>query len=142
MSERDLSRGRLYLPADRMAAHGVTRETLLDARARARNGRGVGAAYSGLLDELMSTADAAYSDAYEGMPHLPASFQRAVAVAAQVYQGIHAQVRANGYDNLNLRAHTLPARQSGARPPGLRAPAGRPAEAPRTAPRRPRVGPP
>jgi len=107
----DLGRGRLYLPADRMAAHGVSRETLLDARARARNGRGVGAAYSGLLEELMGIADAAYADAYEGMPHLPASFQRAVAVAAQVYQGIHEQVRANGYDNLNLRAHTsLPAK--------------------------------
>ena len=107
----DLRRGRLYLPADRMAAHGVSRESLLDARARARNGGGVGVAYPGLLEELMGIADAAYADAYEAMPHLPASFQRAVAVAAQVYQGIHDQVRANGYDNLNRRAHTsLPAK--------------------------------
>ncbi|MCY3679027.1 MAG: squalene/phytoene synthase family protein [Gemmatimonadetes bacterium] len=107
----DLGRGRLYLPADRMAAHGVNRESLFEARARARNGRGVGAAYSGLLEEFIGIADAAYADAYEGMPHLPASFQRAVAVAAQVYQGIHDQVRANGHDNLNLRAHTsLPAK--------------------------------
>lgn len=107
----DLRRGRLYLPADRMAAHGVSRESLLDARVRARNGRGVGFAYPGLLEELMGIADAAYADAYEAMPHLPASFQRAVAVAAQVYQGIHDQVRANGYDNLNRRAHTsLPAK--------------------------------
>ncbi len=107
----DLARGRVYLPADRMAAHGVTRESLVAVRARARRGGGVGAAYCGLLEELMGIADAAYADAYEGMPHLPASFQRAVAVAAQVYQGIHDQVRANGYDNLNLRAHTsLPAK--------------------------------
>ena len=107
----DLERGRLYLPADRMAAHGLSRKTLVGVRAQARNGGGVGTAYSGLLEELMSVADAAYADAYEGMPHLPASFQRAVAVAAQVYQGIHDQVRANGYDNLNLRAHTsLPAK--------------------------------
>ena len=107
----DLGRGRLYLPADRMAAHGVSRESLLDVRARARSGEAVGAPYSGLLEELMGIADAAYADAYEGMPHLPASFQRAVAVAAQVYQGIHDQVRANGYDNLNRRAHTsLPAK--------------------------------
>ena len=107
----DLRRGRLYLPADRMAAHCVSRESLLDARTRARNGGGVGVAYPGLLEELMGIADAAYADAYEAMPHLPASFQRAVAVAAQVYQGIHDQVRANGYDNLNRRAHTsLPAK--------------------------------
>ncbi len=107
----DLRRGRLYLPADRMAAHGVSRESLLDVRARARNGGGVGTAYPGLLEELMGIADAAYADAYEAMPHLPASFQRTVAVAAQVYQGIHDRVRANGYDNLNRRAHTsLPAK--------------------------------
>ena len=102
----DLARGRIYLPADRMAAHGVSRESLDAVRGRARRGKGVGPAYSGLLEELMGVADAAYADAYEGMPHLPASFQRAVAVAAQVYQGIHDQVRANGHDNLNLRAHT------------------------------------
>lgn len=107
----DLRRGRIYLPADRMAAHGVSRELLLDARARALTGRGVGAGYTGLLEELMGIADAAYADAYEAMPHLPASFQRAVAVAAQVYQGIHDQVRSNRYDNLNRRAHTsLPAK--------------------------------
>ena len=112
----DLRRGRVYLPADRMAAHGVSRESLLDARARARNGGGVGAAYAALLEELMDVADAAYADAYEGMPHLPTSFQRAVAVAAQVYQGIHDQVRANEYDNLNRRAHTsLPAKVALAR---------------------------
>lgn len=102
----DLERGRLYLPADRMAAHGVSRESLLEARARARDGGGVGAAYSGLIEELMDVADAAYADAYEAMPRLPASFPGAVAVAAQVYQGIHDQVRANRYDNLNRRAHT------------------------------------
>lgn len=107
----DLARGRVYLPADRMAAHGVSRGSLFDVRARARCGGGVGAAYCGLLEELMGIADAAYADAYDGMPHLPASLQRAVAVAAQVYQGIHDEVRANGHDNLNLRAHTsLPAK--------------------------------
>ena len=100
----DLRRGRLYLPADRMAAHGVSRESLLDAQER--SGGEVVAGYAGLLEELMGTADAAYADAHTGMPHLPASFQRAVAVAARVYRGIHDQVRANGYDNLNRRAHT------------------------------------
>lgn len=105
----DLRLGRLYLPADRMAAHGVSRASLLDALAP--GGGEVEAGYTGLLEELMATADAAYADAYEGMPRLPAPFRRAVAVAAQVYRGIQDQVRANGYDNLNRRAHTsLPAK--------------------------------
>ncbi len=104
----DLRRGRLYLPADRMAAHGVSRESLTAARTREG---AVPVGYAGLLDEIMAVADASYADAYEAMPHLPPSFQRVVAVAAQVYRGIHDQVRANGYDNLNRRAHTsLPAK--------------------------------
>ncbi len=107
----DLRRGRLYLPLDRMAAHGVSRESLSDAQARLPDERGLPAGYAGLLEELMAVAETAYADAYEAMPHLPTSFQRAVAVAAQVYQGIHGQVRANAYDNLSRRARTsLPAK--------------------------------
>ena len=112
----DLERGRLYLPADRMAAHGLSRASLPGIGRRARAGEAVEARYVDLLEEIMGTADAAYASAYEGMAHLPASFQRAVAVAAEVYRGIHAQVRANGYDNLNRRAHTsLPAKVALAR---------------------------
>ena len=122
----DLGRGRMYLPADLLARHGLCRASLHEVRARARNGGGVGTAYAGLIEELMDIADAAYADAYEAMPHLPVSFRRAVAVAAQVYQGIHDQVRANGHDNLNLRARTsLPAKLALARRGYGRLPAGR-----------------
>lgn len=98
----DLSLGRVYLPADRMAAHGVSRKSLL----RMRAGADVQPGYVALLEEVMAHADAAYELSYEGIPHLPSFFQRPVTVAAQVYRGIHDRVRANGYDNLNRRAHT------------------------------------
>lgn len=102
----DLAMGRIYLPADRMAFHGVTGESLPAMKARARGAGQMDPGYVALLEELMAEADAAYARAYEGMPLLPVHFRRPVAVAAQVYRGIHDQVRANGYDNLNLRAYT------------------------------------
>lgn len=98
----DLALGRVYLPADRMAVHGVDRASLLHMQAGAK----VQPGYVALLEEAMAHADAAYELSYEGIPYLPPFFRRPVTVAAQVYRGIHDRVRANGYDNLNLRAHT------------------------------------
>lgn len=98
----DLALGRVYLPADRMTGHGVGRASLLHMQAGAK----VRPGYVALLEEMMAHADAAYEVSYEGIPHLPSFFQRPVTVAAQVYRGIHDRVRSNGYDNLNLRAHT------------------------------------
>lgn len=108
----DLALGRVYLPADRMARHGVARASLV----RMRAGAEIRPGYVALLEEMMAHADAAYEASYEGIPHLPLFFQRPVTVAAQVYRGIHDRVRANGYDNLTLRAHTsLPDKVSRAR---------------------------
>ena len=102
----DLEMGRIYLPADRMALHGVTPESLAAMKTRTSAGGSVDSGYIALLEEIMAAADSSYSAAYEGMPHLPHFFERPVAVAAQVYRGIQDKVRANGYDNLNRRAYT------------------------------------
>ncbi len=129
----DLEQGRIYLPRDRMEFHGVTRDSLTAMRTRltgdgaqpgAPNGRmhapgapplngrvpergsAIDPGYIALLEELMTAADASYAIARQGIPFLPASFRRPVAVAAEVYRGIHDRVRANGYNNLNMRAHT------------------------------------
>jgi phytoene synthase len=99
----DLRAGRLYLPSDLMRAHGVDRallESLEGSRRRAPSG------YRSLLEELMEEADAQYARAFQAIPALPRFFQGPVAVAAGVYQGIHREIRRNGYDNLNRRAHT------------------------------------
>ena len=102
----DLAMGRIYLPADRMAVHGVTPESLAAMQALTKAGGSVDEGYIALLEEIMSVADSSYTAAYEGMPGLPPFFQRPVAVAAHVYRGIQDKVRANGYDNLNRRAYT------------------------------------
>jgi phytoene synthase len=99
----DLGRGRLYLPENLMANHGVDREFL---EAKADAGSPASAGYRRLLEELMKTAEEDYERAFEGIPFLPKFFQGPVAVAANVYRGIHREIRNNGFDNLSKRAST------------------------------------
>jgi 15-cis-phytoene synthase len=103
----DVRRGRIYLPADRMTAHGVGEHPLR----RALDGGPIPAGYAALLEELMSAADADYAAALEAVPRLPRWFGRAVTVAAVVYRGIHDEIRRNAYDNLHQRARTGIARK-------------------------------
>lgn len=86
-----------------MARHGVDR-ALLEAMAQARGP--VFPGYRALLEELMAEADADYERAFRALPALPPFFRRPVAIAARVYQGIHREIRRNGYDNLSRRART------------------------------------
>jgi phytoene synthase len=95
--------GRIYLPGEVMARHGVSPDALL---AWCRQHIPIPASYPRLLDELMREADEAYALAFEAIPRLPVFFQRPVAVAAHVYRGIHRAIRRNGYDNLHRRART------------------------------------
>lgn len=99
----DLRMGRLYLPRDRMIHHGVDQGFL---EAKAYHGAPVFPGYRSLMEELMAEADADYQRAFSSIPHLPSFFQGPVAVAAAAYQGIHEEIRRNGYDNLNRRART------------------------------------
>ena len=99
----DLGRGRLYLPLDRLHAAGLSRAMLEEARL---GGEPLGAAWSGLLEELMTLAERDYRAAAEALPALPPAFRRAVAVASAVYSGIHDAVRRIGYDTLRHRAVT------------------------------------
>jgi phytoene synthase len=99
----DLARGRLYLPLDLLAKHGLPPDGLANAAAR---GGEPPEAYRALMEELMGLAERRYQRAFQAIPALPRSFQRPVLVAALVYRGIHAAIRRNGYDNLSRRAHT------------------------------------
>jgi phytoene synthase len=98
----DLDRGRIYLPGDLMARHGVGEADLHVMR---RTGVPT-QAYVRLLEALMAHADEAYDAALDALPALPGFFRRPVAVAARVYRGIHDAIRGNGYDNFTRRAHT------------------------------------
>ena len=94
--------GRLYLPRDHMNEHGVTE---LDVELVATTGRAT-AKYQALITALMAEADTSYALAYEAIPQLPSGVQRAITVAARIYQGIHDSLRANQYNNGTVRART------------------------------------
>lgn len=104
----DLYAGRVYLPSDRMALHGVDEELLL---AMARHKAPLFPGYRNLLEDLMMEAEAEYERAFAGIPALPLFFQGPVAIAARAYQGIHGEIRRNGYDNLTRRARTSATRK-------------------------------
>jgi len=99
----DWARGRVYLPLDRLQAHGLEAHDLGAMRAGLAP---VDDRFRGLVVELMGVAEADYRDAFAALPALPAFFARPVAVAAQVYRGIHDEIRRAGYDTLRRRART------------------------------------
>ncbi len=102
----DLDMGRIYLPADLMATHNITPESLRDIQVDTTKTGDVSTDYILLLEQMMIEANSAYDRAYEGIPYLPRRLRHAIAVAARVYRGIHDEVRANNYNNLSCRAHT------------------------------------
>lgn len=104
----DLRAGRLYLPQDLLSKHLLTEEDLRAFLA----GTPIDARYRALIEELMEAAEVEYARAFAALPCLPPGFQEAFATAAGVYRGIHEEIRRNGYDNLNLRAHTSTARKA------------------------------
>jgi 15-cis-phytoene synthase len=99
----DLRGGRIYLPTDRLEAHGIDPEVLSQA---AMGKAPVPQGYAALTEELLAHAEADYREAFPAIAALPPFFQRPVAVAARVYEGIHREIRRNGYDNLRRRAFT------------------------------------
>lgn len=96
----DLARDRCYLPADRMAAHGVTMEDLASGVVSDR--------YVALLEELAALADARYRQGWTGIPRLHGMAGLAVGVAALNYEAIQRKLRQNRHDNFSHRAFLRP----------------------------------
>jgi phytoene synthase len=99
----DFGRGRVYLPRDRMAAHGVTDAMLADLCAGRRPMTGE---FRGLMKKLLHRAESEYDAAIGAIPALPAFFARPVGVAAFVYRGIHREIRRSDYDTVRRRVYT------------------------------------
>jgi 15-cis-phytoene synthase len=99
----DLEMGRLYLPLDLLERHRLGEDQLLGIRSGAG---AIPAGFAAALEEVMAQADAGYGAAIQAVPKLPEGYRGAVAVAARVYQGIHREIRRNGYDSLRRRART------------------------------------
>lgn len=92
----DLGRGRLYLPSELLQRFGVQETDL-------RAGR-VTPEYVALLRHLIELADYWYAQGMSGIPQLRGRARYGVAVAAQLYHAILAEVVRGEYNNLTRRA--------------------------------------
>jgi phytoene synthase len=92
----DLERGRIYLPLEELAEHGVTAD---DVRARRvdDNWREALADQIGRVRKLQASAN-------PGIGMLDPASQPCIAAASELYCGIVDEVEANGYDVFNKRA--------------------------------------
>jgi 15-cis-phytoene synthase len=91
----DVDRGRVYLPADLMAAHGVTREQLAAKRHDAR--------FAALMREMVAVVRSRYDDAAPGTPLLAAESRDCVRAATALYGGILTEIERADYGVLDRR---------------------------------------
>ena len=98
----DLRRDRIYIPAELRIKYGISRGHL---HAMER-GVPLSSGYKAIMKDLMQLAEREYAYAWEAIPRLPHFFALSVAVAADVYRAIQAQVVRNDYDNFHFRART------------------------------------
>jgi phytoene synthase len=91
----DADRGRVYLPEDLLAAHGVTREQLV-AR---RHSPG----FRELMREMVAVTRRRYDDAAPGTPMLARESRDCVRAATDLYGGILGEIERAGYRVLDRR---------------------------------------
>ncbi|SCG79846.1 phytoene synthase [Micromonospora echinaurantiaca] len=96
----DLDRGRTYLPEEDLARFGVTRQDLLEARARRRASRAIRA----LIAYEVTRAQAHYAAAAPGITLLAPASQACLRTAYALYGGILDEVAAQDYDVFARRA--------------------------------------
>jgi phytoene synthase len=96
----DLDRGRIYLPLDRLAAHGVDRDLLLWCRRTGCTDSRVRHA----LRELIAATRAVYRHAAAGIPMLHPVSRPCVRTAFILYHAILTRIEAADYAVLNHRA--------------------------------------
>ena len=101
--DEDLDRGRIYLPIQELALHGVTRE-MLEARILTPQ----------IIDALkfqITRVRELQAQATPGIALLDASSRPCIEAASQLYCGIVDEVEKIGYDIFNKRAKTSTARR-------------------------------
>ncbi|RQW96923.1 phytoene/squalene synthase family protein [Micromonospora inaquosa] len=96
----DLDRGRIYLPDEDLAKFGVTREELVEARARGRATPRI----RELIEYEVTRAQAHYAAAAPGITMLAPASQACMRTAYALYGGILDEVAAQGYDVFVRRA--------------------------------------
>lgn len=93
----DARAGRLYLPRDRLAAHGVDPDRFL-------SNPEFSPAVGRVTGELLHAAEALYARADWGLSMLPKSCRPAMFAARTIYAEIGREVEANGFDSVSQRA--------------------------------------
>ncbi|MGH3906680.1 MAG: phytoene/squalene synthase family protein [Pseudonocardiaceae bacterium] len=111
----DLDRGRVYLPADELAAFGVDRALLSWCRSSGRSDPRVRRA----LAHLVARTRAIYRRAAPGIPMLAPVSRACVATAFTLYGGILDEIEAAGYDVLSRRVTVSSRRRLVVAVPGL-----------------------
>ncbi|MCW0213256.1 MAG: phytoene/squalene synthase family protein [Pseudonocardia sp.] len=111
----DLDRGRVYLPADELAAFGVDRDLLLWCRRTRRTDRRVRRA----LAHLVATTRATYRRAAPGIPMLDPASRDCVRCAFTLYGDILDEIVAADYAVLNRRVAVPNHRRAAVALPGL-----------------------
>jgi 15-cis-phytoene synthase len=91
----DADRGRVYLPEDLLAAHGVPREQILDKRFDAR--------FAGAMREMVAVVRRRYDDAAPGTPLLARESRDCVRAATALYGGILTEIERADYRVLDRR---------------------------------------
>ncbi|MGQ0772981.1 MAG: phytoene/squalene synthase family protein [Pseudonocardiales bacterium] len=111
----DLDRGRVYLPADELAAFGVDRALLTWCRRTGRTDPRVRRA----LAHLVARTRAIYRRAAPGIPMLAPVSRACVATAFTLYGGILDEIESAGYDVLARRVAVPTRRRIAVALPGL-----------------------
>jgi len=91
----DADRGRVYLPADLLAAHGVPRDQLIERRHDAR--------FEAVMREMVAITRRRYDDAAPGTALLAAESRDCVRAATELYGGILTEIERVGYRVLDRR---------------------------------------
>ncbi|MPQ97684.1 phytoene/squalene synthase family protein [Modestobacter sp. I12A-02628] len=91
----DVDRGRVYIPADVMAAHGVTREQLAEKRHDQR--------FRAMMQEMVDVVRRRYDDAAPGTPMLAPESRDCVRAATDLYGGILTEIERADYRVLERR---------------------------------------
>jgi phytoene synthase len=99
----DARRGRVYLPADELARHGLTAEDIL-----ARRG---GPAFVALMGEQAARAESFYEHAMAQLHPEDRRDQRAGLIMAAIYRALLAEIRADGFPVLEARVALTPIRK-------------------------------
>ncbi|RLK61507.1 phytoene/squalene synthase family protein [Actinokineospora cianjurensis] len=110
----DLDRGRVYLPADHLAAFGVDRERLAWARVN-----GPDRTTRRAVAHFAAMAHAGYRAAEPGIALLDPVSRPCVATAARLYRAILDEIAAAGYDVLTRRAVVPAGRKASVVVPGV-----------------------